>query len=333
VLLRGLKELGWDILECDNETYSIKKYWHILKKHRLLRGRYDVAFIAYSGHVLVPLVNFLTRKKIVFNASNSLFDGVILNRQQQKRLSFLGIKLWIIDFVAFALSDIVLIETNAQVEFIARTFFVKRKKLMRVWVGVDETDFFPDKTVVKNNVFTVLFRGAFLPFVGVEHIIEAARILAKEEVKFLVIGNGLLEKSIKEKLKAYSLSNVELITEFLPIDELRKRMLSCHIAIGQISSHELVSRTVTNKTFEYLALGLPFITADSLSTRELLTDGKHCLFAKGGDVGDLVQKILYLKDNSSVREELSLNGRALFDHDLTSKGIADGLSERMKKLV
>ena len=329
VLLRGFKDLGWNVIECVDSTYSAKKYWNIFLKHIPLRKNYDVAIVAYTGQVLVPLVKLMTRKKIIFNASNSIFEAVILDRQKKKIFSLLSFKLWVLDFIAFLISDIILVETDAQARFIADIFFVNKKKMIRVWTSADELDFYPDISATKSDIFTVLFRGAFLPFVGVEYVVEVARILEKENIKFLILGNGLLEESIKYKLKEYSLLNVELVTDYLEMKELKRRMLSCHIAIGQISCHSRIERTITNKTFEYLALGIPFITADSLSNRELLNDTVNCVFVKCGDVNDLAQKIMYLKNNPIIQKKIGLNGRTLFENALRAKDIARCVSDHL----
>ena len=99
-------------------------------------------------------------------------------------------------------------------------------------------------------------------------------------------------------------------------------MLSCHVALGQFSNHPRLDRTIQNKTFEALALGLPYITRDSRSNRELLTDGETCLFTKAADARDLADKIVYLKNQPALRERLAQNGLTLYHQALTPTAVA-----------
>jgi len=79
---------------------------------------------------------------------------------------------------------------------------------------------------------------------------------------------------------------------------------------------------VQNKTFEALALGMPYITRDSKSNRELLTNGLNCLYTTK-DKGDLVSKILKLKGDEYLRNKLAENARKLHVEILTEKKIAE----------
>jgi len=176
--------------------------------------------------------------------------------------------------------------------------------MVRVWTGADDAVFHPDPTVEKRKIFTAVFRGGFLPATGIEHVLSAARLLLdRSDIRFLVIGRGMLENDVRSRIEKEHLSNVELITSFVPDDELRRLMLSCHVALGQFASHERMERTIQNKTFEALALGLPYITRDSPSNRELLTDRETCLFVPPDDPEALAQAIISLKDHEEMRRE------------------------------
>lgn len=333
VLLHALEKAGYEIISCIDNKPSIQKYKNIFSKHRALYDEYDLALIGYTAHVLVPLIKLISRKKIVFNASNSIYEAVILDREKKNFFSILAIKSWLIDFLAFHLSDTNLVETDSQADFLSKTFFVKRSKFVRVWTSVNEDEFFIDSAVEKNSVFTVLFRGAFLPFVGVEYFIEAARLIACKKIRFLILGSGILEKKIRQDLLDHPVPNLMLITEFLPLEELRAKMLGCAAAVAQVSCHPRVSRTITNKTFEYLALGLPFVTADVASNRELLKSNRDCLFVTCGNPIALAEAILRLYDDFELREKLGRNARALFEKEMTIDAIKQLITPVFDKLI
>src|SRR3989344_6015544 len=68
-------------------------------------------------------------------------------------------------------------------------------------------------------------KGKFLPEAGVPTILKAAKLLEGSGIQFHIIGHGFLEKETRALAKKLNSYNVELITEFLHIDALRKKML------------------------------------------------------------------------------------------------------------
>jgi glycosyltransferase involved in cell wall biosynthesis len=320
VYLEGLEKLGAEIFECVDNSAGLLKFFRLWKKHKTLKNRYDILWVGYLSTMLVPLARTVSRKKIIFNALDSWYDRTVLDRGIYSRFSPKAWLIWIFDFLAFHLSDTVLVESEQQKIFIAKKFFVNRNKLKVVFTGVDETVFHPDTSVSKATDFTVVFRGLFLPATGVEFVIEAARILKNNGVKFIIVGWGEpFQSQIKKKIADYNLTNVTLITWFLQPDELRKTMLSAHIMLGQFGGHARLSRTIQNKNFEAMALGMPFITRDSLSNREILTDGINCILISKANPREIADAIVRLKHDESMRNKIAGEARAVYCEKLTSE--------------
>lgn len=308
VYLEGLQKKGMSVLTCVDNARGVRKFFNLVKKHRALRGRYDILWVGYLSTMAVPLAWLITKKKIVFNALDSWYDRSVCDRGEYAPFSPTALLIWLTDFLAFHLSTVVLVESEQQKLFIAKRFLVNPKKLEVVFTGVDEAIFHPDPSIKKADTFTVVFRGMFLPATGVEYVIEAARLLKDEDIHFRIIGWGEpLQSKLQKMISDYGLTNVNLTTVFLQPEELRKTILSAHVMLGQFADHPRLERTIQNKTVEALALGLPYITRDSPSNRELLTDGENCLFVPPADPQVLAGKILSLKSDVSFREKLSRN--------------------------
>ncbi len=332
VYVEGLKKLGVEVVECVDNSPGFLKFFRLAKKHRALTGQYDMLWVGYLSTMMVPLAWLISRKKIVFNALDSWYDRSIIDREAHSRFSPKAWGIWLFDFFAFHLSDIVLVESEQQKKFIAKKFFVKPEKLKVVFTGVDEAIFHPDPSVAKARDFTVVFRGMFLPATGVEVVVEAAKILREQDVKFIIIGWGApREAQIKKQIAEQGLTNVTLITWFLEPNELRKVMLSAHVMFGQFADHERLDRTIQNKNFEALALGMPFITRDSASNRELLTDGVNCLFVPPANPESLAEKILLLKNTETLRNVLAHGARLTYTEKCQEKILALRVFEFLQK--
>jgi len=321
IYMAGLREQGATVIECNDRSSGCIKFWRLYKKHAVLGNTYDAMIVGYPSQIAVPLARLISSKKVIFDSLCSLYEGEIISRGVSP-WSPKAWKTWLVDFLAYQFADHIILETNAQIDFVARKFFVSKKKCSRVFTGALDSIFFPDPSVQKKDVFTAVFRGQFLPEAGVPIILEVAKILEHSDVNFLFIGRGFLEKETKEKIRALGLHNVSLLDTFIAPDILRKEMLSCHVSLGQFDDHPRLARTIPHKAFEALALGLPYVTGRAEGVSELLTDKENCLMSELGNAEDLAEKILQLKNNQVLVSTLGNAGHVLYRQKLTPKILA-----------
>ena len=154
-------------------------------------------------------------------------------------------------------------------------------------------------------------------------MIEAAKILEDQNVKFLVIGHGFLYKKVNALMAELSPKNLEMQNQRLSIKELRELMLSCHISLGQLADHPRLDRTLPCKLFESLAMKLPYLTGRNKAALELLTENETCACANPGDASDLAQKILSLKNDPVQLNAIGQNAYELYKNKLTSRRLAE----------
>lgn len=301
----GLKKQGIEVIECVDGSPGLSKFFRLFKKHSALKGHYDILWVGYLSTMCVPLARLISRRKIVFNALDSWYDRAILDRGMHSRFSPVAWFIWFFDFLAFHLAHSVLVDSERQKLFLTRKFFVNPEKFHAVFTGADEEIFHPDPTIAKSEKFTVFFRGMFLPATGIEYVIEAARILKDEDIRFRIIGWGQpLQNKLTEMISDYKLDKVDLTTVFLPPDELRKTILSSYVMLGQFADHPRMERTIQHKTFEALALGMPYITRDSKSNRELLHDDIDSMFVPPAKPEALAKSIVKLKNDTVFRQSI-----------------------------
>ena len=290
----------------------------------------DVVMVGYDSPALIIFLRFFCRKKVIYNAVLSVYERMIISRGLASRFSVKAVCYWLVDFVAVHFANLIMVETNHQTDYFRKIFKVSEKKIYRSWIGADEDKFFYDSTVQKFNVFTVLFRGAFMPEAGVEYAIKAAKMLEDKNVRFIIIGGGILLEKTKKLVEELKPSNLELITDFLPYDKLRVIMQKCHLSLGQLSDHERLTRTVPHKAYESLAMKLPYLTASNMGILELLSPNETCLICNPADADSLAEKILWAKNNYSLAEEIAENGYRLYQDKLKSRILAKNLLDRFR---
>jgi glycosyltransferase involved in cell wall biosynthesis len=322
--ISGLIQNGVEVIECRDTSAGPVKFFRLWKKHQKIikQGGYDILLVGYPGHLVVPFAKMISKKPVIFDALSTLFEGEVISRGKYRFNLFMKICIMLIDYLAVKSADLILVETETQKMFFVKRFSLRPDRVLRVYTGTDEEANFPERGIVKREKFTAVFRGRFLPEAGITHIIRAAKLLEDSDINVLIIGGGHMEKEIKSLVDTLKPCNVEWVRDYLPADILRRRLLECHVALGQFEKHERLSRTIPHKAFEALALGLPYVTGRTAGISELLKDGKDCLMVNPGDSSDLAFKLMRLKSDPDLAARLGATGYRLFEHRLTAKILA-----------
>lgn len=319
-LIQGLRELGHEVIEITEKKQAFS-YKSLIRSLRREVRPDDVVIVGYPSPILAILARFATTRPIVFNATASQWEANVVSRGDIGMLGIKALRSYVIDLLSFHLSSKVLLESKEQCRYVSRLFLVPKSKLVVSYSGVDERDFFYEPTP-KTERFTVLFRGRFLPESGILTVLEAAKLLEDEGVRFLVIGHGFMYREYNALVKALQPKNVTQLHEWIPPAELRRKMLECHASLGQLADHPRLDRTLPCKLFESLALKLPYLTGRNKGAMEILEDGATCIAANPSDARDLAAKILMLRDDAMLRDRIAQAGYELYKKRLTSKALA-----------
>ena len=216
------------------------------------------------------------------------------------------------------LADLVLLDTNTHIDFFVREFGLSKEKFKRIFVGTDSDIFYPRDGKKSNDKFLVHFHGHYIPLQGVKYIIEAAKILEKENILFNLIGRGQTFEEDKKLAEKLGLKNINFI-DSVSYEKLPDYIAQADICLGIFGDSPKIDLVIPNKIFEALAVGKPVITSDTNAIRELLTDREDVILCKVADTEDLAGKIIELRDNLELRLKIGKNGRSVFINNATPK--------------
>ncbi len=334
VYIDALRKSGEvEIVECFDGSPRFQKYWNLWSLHRPLRHTYDVMVVGYPGQSIVWFAKLIATAPVMLDTIASLYEAEIVSRNPHKRWSLYALKMWLTDFQAYHLADLVTVESDSQVRYFKRMFGVSAKKCRRLFTGADDAVFRYDPSVKKHEAFTVLFRGRFLPEAGATHVLEAAEILKDTPIHFKVYGQGLLQKEIETRFKELSLPNVELDTKIYPLEELPRLMAPCHVSLGQLAQHERLERTIPHKAFESIAMRLPYISARYPAISELLTEGESALMFSPGNARELADAILELYQDGAKRERIAEGGYRAYRAKASQEVLGNEFLTILKRLA
>lgn len=333
VYIKGLRQQGVEVVEFFSNRSGFQKFLDVSKFYKSHRESTDWILIGYDSPGLLIWLRLMTREKIVYNALCSVYERLVISRSLVSKVSIKAVYYWLLDFFASRLASLVMLESDHQIAYFQKLFWVKKTKCFRAWTGVDEDKFFYQDGVGKTEQFTVIFRGRLLPEAGTEYVVKAAKSLEDQGIKFFIQGAGQELKKIKDLIAELKPGNLELLADFLPMERVRELMQQSHLSLGQLSDHERLQRTIPHKAYESLVLKLPYLTARNAGILELLREGETCMVCNLADADDLAKKILWAKNHSRDLVEIGNRGYELYRKELRPQILAGKLLERLKTIA
>ncbi|MEW5766484.1 MAG: glycosyltransferase family 4 protein [bacterium] len=338
ILISGLTQAGFEVAQChaglwkdtaakmaaaSSKWGSLSLIWRLVKIYPKLiwdllhTEKVDYLFVGYTGQFDMFWAKIAAKLKgvpVVFDAFLSLYDSLVFDRRVVKEGSLKARFLYWADKISCQLADLVLLDTEAHIDYFVKTFKVPRSKFRRILIGADDTIFYPREQIKKDNSFLVIHYGKYIPLHGLPYVVKAAKELESDPaIRFRFIGAGDEYERVFSLAKELKVTNIDFI-RFLPPEELVDHIAEADVCLGIFGDTDKAARVIPNKVYECMAMAKPVITADSPASREFLTDGENCLFCRLADSSSIAEAILRLKKDPSLRRRIAEAGYRLF-HD------------------
>jgi glycosyltransferase involved in cell wall biosynthesis len=263
--------------------------------------RGDAILVGYPGHLdLVAARRAARGAPVVFSPLVSLWDTLVGDRARFRPGSPAARTLRGLDRRALRAADLVVADTEANADFLARLAGLPRERVAVCLVGAEERLFTPGWDPSEPPIFI----GKLIPLHGLETVLEAVR--GAPDLGLRVVGSGQLDALLERRPE-----NVEWI-HWLPYEQLPGALRSAACALGIFGAGEKARRVIPNKAFQALACGVPLVTGDTPAARELLVDGESALLVPPGDAEALAGALRRLRDDPGLAVRLSEGGLAAY---------------------
>jgi len=330
ILIKGLRQNNIDVIECQDSSKSLIRYVRLLWKYSRVRENYEAIIIGAADHSTVPFAKILSpKKKIIFDVFISFYDTAVFDRKLVRKDTLKAKYYYFLDWVSCELPDIVITDTLQHAKYFSKEFGIPFRKIKVIYIGADEYLFYPrDVGRRDNNRFLVEFHGTFVPLQGIQYIVEAAKILERENIIFKIIGKGQTYQDVLKLAKKLNVKNARFLG-WVDYESIPNYISEADVCLGIFGDTEKAKRVIPNKAFEALAMKKPLITGNSPAAKEVFTHKKNVVLCKMGDSESLAEAILTLRDDEKLRSKIASDGFNLFKNKFTSKK----LGERLKNII
>lgn len=158
--------------------------------------------------------------------------------------------------------------------------------------------------------YVVSFLGNFGLLMGIEKILDTARIVQEQDpnILFLFVGKGAALPMMEEKIKADNLHNVRIIP-YRPRHEVPAMLHASDVLIVTYMKNDLTMITVPSKIYEYLSIARPIVAGVTGVVADILTEADAALISRERDPQEMADHILTLKNSPERAAQMGQTGR------------------------
>jgi glycosyltransferase involved in cell wall biosynthesis len=145
----------------------------------------------------------------------------------------------------------------------------------------------------RRNGFRIVYHGTITPHYGVGLIVEAAALARPSipDLRIEIYGAGDAIPDVTERAQAHGLDDVlTIVPRFLPQPEVLRAIQSASAGVCANLPTYINRFALPTKLLEYVALGIPAVTADLATIRQFFSDDEVWFF-QPGDAASLARAL------------------------------------------
>lgn len=340
--LDGLRKAGHEYVAVSSGDLSLAPdaRVHRVPYSMLFRNLPEVLSVAYNWrlvHRARPIIREERPDFIYHRHSEFNYSSAVLSRRYRIPLVLEcnGSEVWIkknwgnvylesllrlAESAQFAGADVItVVSTVMKADLVA--IGVPKQKILVNPNGVDPDLFSPDAPVhervmeLKRSGHVVAgFVGTFGAWHGVEVLAHAVKptVRANPNVRFFLIGDGVLRSEVERILRDDGVSGSVIMTGSVPHEQIPSYLAGCDILLSPHVQNTDGSQFFGSPTklFEYMAMGRPIIASGIGQIAEVVRDGVNGVIMRHRDHDDLADKILALTRDPALGQRIGAAARS-----------------------
>jgi glycosyltransferase involved in cell wall biosynthesis len=161
-----------------------------------------------------------------------------------------------------------------------------------------------------NNSFKLLYIGGFDPGRGIEYLLDATAYLKNKipDIKIILVGDGKIALSLKEKVHSLELDNYVEFEGWQPMYYMRSYIENADICIIPHIRTPQTDNSSPNKLFQYMYYKKPVVASNCISIEKIINSENCGLIFKDRDSIDLSKQVIELYNSPELRQKMGENG-------------------------
>ena len=243
-----------------------------------------------------------------------------------------------IEAALYRSADGVVVVTDAFIDHVAARG-VARERIVRIRNGIDTQRFHPrppDRELLARHGLEGRFLVAYVGTLGLAHGLvtllgAAERLRDREDVRFLLIGDGAERARLEAEAQRRGLANVRFLG-LRPRDEIPAWLASIDLLVVMLRDLAVFETVIPSKIFEFLAAERPVVLAAKGEIRRLVGEAKAA-FVIDPEVPDaLAAAILYAREHPAEASARARAGRDWVEREFQRDDLARRMAEFLERV-
>ena len=317
-------------VNCQAINFPKKNYINTFKTLYKLKseaGKRSIVVVGSPCSILAIICRAAwPQARIIYDSGWPLIDG-LLSRNYSVLVKLISyIKIYLVDFLAYKFSNLVLVESESQKKSTQRKFFVRKSKVFVSYTGFNEAaiSLLDSKAPGPNkNPKQIIFRGKYNLESGLDFFAKASFFL-DPEIRAVVISPNL-----PSELKFSP--NVEIISKRLSDLELAEYYGNSAISLGQLGNSHRTTRTIPHKFYESIYFEVPYLTRKSAGIKELLPSNDQVIYFENETPAEFAKLISEHLSNTQALSSRAEKAKAVYKSKFSQNQIIDNFISHTEK--
>ncbi len=181
--------------------------------------------------------------------------------------------------------------------------------------------------------FIAIYAGIHGVAQGLEHVVEAARLLQNEaNIQFLLVGEGPKKAEISALVESYHLKNLTLLPE-QPRNDIPAFLSAADVALIPLRKIDIFKGALPSKIFDAWACSRPILLSVDGEARQIMEEAKGGVFIPPEDPEAMAAALRALNVSPQECERMGENGRAYTVQHFSRQALAEQLANELEKFV
>ncbi|MFQ5777059.1 MAG: sugar transferase [Terriglobia bacterium] len=259
------------------------------------------------------LVGLARRVPVVVNVQDIYPDLAVSLGYLRNRLAIRFFQ-WMERFIYEHAAGVVVITDSFRDNLIAKGVPARKIHVVPNWADSHEIEPGPKQNSFRrelgmNHEFTVVYSGSLGHNTCLETVVEAARILAAEPFRFLLVGDGIHKQALENLAKKYRLTNLSFLP-FQPLEVYPQVLAASDVQLVTLNS-TASAISLPSKIFKIMASGRPLLalTRPESDLCRLLAGGRCGICVDPKDPQGLAAALRRLAGDRGALETMGTNAR------------------------
>ena len=154
---------------------------------------------------------------------------------------------------------------------------------------------------------------------------KAARLLKKEKIKFIIVGDGRYQAQFEKKIDSYDVRDKFVMIPRVPAERVPYILSACDAGFISFNKTPLWEKTIPAKLQSYMACGKVIIASASGETQRIIEEARCGVCTEIGNAKALAKGIL--KIINADKNEMGKYARIYFEQKFDKKKLMDEMDK------